>query len=105
MNANSRQPRTRRVHLGRRTLLLETASMPRIPKPFPWRGGWYTDAGGKRTFLLPRTATFTEAQTALRQLLSEHDQNGGRAYPSLTVAELFALFLDMVEVENEAATY
>ena len=79
--------------------------MPRLPKPFRWRDGWYTDAGGKRSFLLPKTASFTAAQNALRQLLGEHDQNGGRATPNLTVAELVALYLDMVKVEKEADTY
>jgi integrase len=37
--------------------------------------------------------------------LNEQDQNGGRARPSLTVAELIALFLDTVRVENSGPTY
>jgi hypothetical protein len=40
--------------------------MPRLPKPFPWRDGWYTDAGGKRTRLLDKSASFTAAQATLR---------------------------------------
>jgi hypothetical protein len=79
--------------------------MPRLPKPFRWRDGWYTDAGGKRTRLLDDSASYTSAQTALRQLLGEHDQNGGTAHPSLTVAELIALFLEMVKAENSDSTY
>src|SRR3954447_6422573 len=47
-DANPTKPYPRRVHLGKNTLLLEVASMPRLPKPFRWRDGWYTDAGGKR---------------------------------------------------------
>jgi len=56
--------------------------MPRIPKPFRWREGWYTDAGGERKLLLPKTATFTAAQTALRHLLNDRDHNGGRPSPN-----------------------
>jgi integrase len=93
------------VHLGKNLLLLEVASMPRLPKPFRWRNGWYTDAGGKRTRLLDGSASVTAAQTALRQLLGEHDQNGGIAHPNLTVTELVALFLDMVQAENSESTY
>src|SRR5271155_4013841 len=39
------------------------------------------------------------------RLLGEHDQNGGGAHPSLTVTELIALFLDMVQAENSESTY
>jgi integrase len=93
------------VHLGKNSLLLEVAPMPRLPKAFPWRDGWYTDAGGKRTKVAEASASFTDAQKALRQLLGEHDLNGGLAYPNLTVAELIALFLDMVKSENSDSTY
>ena len=79
--------------------------MPRLPKPFPWRDGWYTDAGGTRTRLADRTASFSAAQAVLRQLLTEQDQNGGRAHPNLTVAGLIALFLETVQAENDASTY
>jgi integrase len=93
------------VLLGKGFLLLEIASMPRIPKPFPWRDGWYTDAGGKRTRLLDKSASFSAPQTALRQHLNDLDKNGGRAHGKLTVAELIALFLDTVQVENAEQTY
>ncbi len=79
--------------------------MPRLPKPFPWRDGWYTDAGGTRTRLADRSASFTAAQTALRQHLNELDTNGGRAHSTLTVTGLIALFLDTVEAENSHQTY
>jgi hypothetical protein len=58
-----------------------------------------------RTKVAEASASFTAAQTALRQLLGEHDQNGGLAHPSLTVTELVALFLDMVQAENSESTY
>jgi hypothetical protein len=62
--------------------------MPRLPKPFRWRDGWYTDTGGKRTRLANDSANFTAAQTALRQLLGEHDQNGGRGHSNLAAIRL-----------------
>jgi hypothetical protein len=65
--------------------------MPRLPKFFRWRDGWYTDAGGRRTRLLDDTTSFTDAQKALRLHLGEMDQNGARVPPPLTVAELIAL--------------
>ena len=80
--------------------------MPRLPKPFRWRDGWYTDAGGRRTCLLDDpTATYTAAQIALRQLLNDQADNGGRSHANLTVAELIALFLETVESENDRTTY
>ncbi|MBY0522769.1 MAG: site-specific integrase [Gemmataceae bacterium] len=79
--------------------------MPRSPKPFPWRDGWYTDAGGTRTFLLPRTASRRDAEAELRKLLDEREQSGSIINPNLTVAELSALFLEMVQAEKAPTTY
>lgn len=79
--------------------------MPKSPRPFRWRNGWYTDAGGSRTFLLPGTSSRRDAEAELRRLLTERDQNDGRASSNLTVSELFALFLDTVKVENDPTTY
>src|SRR5581483_882303 len=104
-DANPTKPFPRRAHLGKSLLLLEVAPMPRLPKPFPWRDGWYTDAGGKRTRLADASASFTDAQKALRLHLGEMDQNGGRVPPTLSVAELIALFLDTVQAENSPQTY
>jgi hypothetical protein len=95
----------RQGHLGKKALLAGGCTVPRLPKPFRWRDGWYTDAGGKRTRLLDKSATFTAAQTALRQLLLEQDQNDGRAHPNLTVAELIRHFLAMVQADNSPQTY
>jgi hypothetical protein len=52
--------------------------MPRIPKPFLWRDGWYTDAGGTRTFLADQTASRADAHAALRKLLQEQAGRAGR---------------------------
>jgi hypothetical protein len=51
----------RQGHLGKKNLLAGGRTVPRLPKPFRWRDGWYTDAGGKRTRLLDKSATFTAA--------------------------------------------
>lgn len=79
--------------------------MPRPPKPFPWRDGWYTDVGGPRTFLIEKSASRAEAQEELRKLLNERDQPGGRSSANLTVVELIALFLETVQAENGRTTY
>lgn len=80
--------------------------MPRSPKPFRWRDGWYTDAGGQRTFLIEKAASRKYAEAELRKVLDEREQNGSTIInPNLTVAELSALFLEAVQAEHGRTTY
>lgn len=54
--------------------------MPRPPKPFFWRDGWYTDDGGQRTLLAKGRHNRTAAQDALLRL--RHQNSCVRPYPS-----------------------
>lgn len=80
--------------------------MARPPKPFPYRGGWYTDVGGTRTLLaqggqeaLPR------AQRALARMIADRHAQTKLGQPSLTVAAAIDAFLDSVEAERAHSTY
>jgi integrase len=80
--------------------------MARPPKPFPYRGGWYTDFGGTRKLLakggpeaLPR------AQRALARLMAAKPDCRPAAEANMTVADVIESFLDVVVVEKAPATY
>jgi integrase len=79
--------------------------MPRPAKPYPYRGWFVTNLGGKRHRLCPEKAGLKAAQEALVALKQEVRDNGDRPFPVLTVVELVALFLDSVKVERTHHTY
>ena len=79
--------------------------MPRPAKPYPCRGWYVTNLGGKRHRLCPVEDGSRAAAEALSRLQQEVRSNGGRPFPTLTVAELGALFLDSVQVERTVHTY
>jgi hypothetical protein len=57
-----------------------------------------TNLGGKRHRLCAEADGLRAARDALLRLRQEVEGNGGRPFPSLTVVELVALFLDSVKV-------
>jgi integrase len=83
--------------------------MPRQPKPFFVRGGWYTDAGGTRTLLALGEGNYEQAQKELaRHLLKLRQQRQtGRKAGSLGVRlkQLIDLFLDDVQLTAAPRTY
>lgn len=79
--------------------------MPRTPKPFFWRGGWYTDFGGRRTLLATGKHNKGAADDALLALRHQNALQDGKSYPDLTVLQLVDLFLDAVKVEKSVHTY
>ncbi len=83
--------------------------MARQPKPYLERGHWVSRAGGQYVRLCPEADGFRRAAELLREHLArldgERQLHGGRALPSPTVAELFALFLEAVKVERSPYTY
>lgn len=79
--------------------------MPRPPKPFLWRDGWYTDYGGQRTLLAKGRHNRAAAQDALLRLQHQNTLLEGKTYPDLTVLQLVDLFLDAVKVEKTNHTY
>ena len=79
--------------------------MPRPAKPYLSRGWYVTNLGGKRQQLCPAADGLRAAGEALVRLQGEVADNGGRPFPSLTVVELIAMFLDSVKVERSHHTY
>ncbi len=79
--------------------------MPRTPKPFFWRDGWYTDFGGQRTLLTKGKQNKAAAEDALLRLRHQKIDDNGKVYPELTVVQLIDLFLDAVQVEKTNFTY
>jgi integrase len=79
--------------------------MPRPAKPYLCRGWYVSNLGGKRHRLCPEADGLKAARDALLRLQQEVEGNGGRPFPSLSVVELVALFLDSVKVERSHHTY
>lgn|SRR6185437_14004364 len=83
--------------------------MPRPPKPYLEHDWYISRAGGEYIRLCPRSDGMSRAKTLLHDHLKQRDkereQNGGRVLPRLSVAELFALFLETVETEKSEATF
>src|SRR5262245_3136430 len=79
--------------------------MPRPAKPYLCRGWYVTNHGGRRHRLCPEADGLRAARDALLRLQQEVQGNGGRAFPSLTVVEVVALFLESVKVERSHHTY
>ena len=79
--------------------------MPRPAQPYLCRGWYVTNLGGKRQRLCPEADGLRAARDALLRLQGEVAENGGRPFPSLTVVELIAMFLDSVKVEQSHHTY
>jgi hypothetical protein len=79
--------------------------MPRPAKPYLSRGWYVTKLGGKRQRLCPQADGLRAARDALLRVQQEHQDNGGRPFPGLSVLELAALFLDTVKVEKAQDTY
>ena len=55
--------------------------MPRIPKPFFWRGGWYTDFGGQRQLLAKGEHNKSAADDALLRLRHQDLLADGKTFP------------------------
>jgi integrase len=83
--------------------------MPRPAKPYLEHDWYISRAGGEYIRLCHRAEGLTKAKRLLREHLKqrekEREQNRGRALPQLTVAELFALFLEAVEAEKSEHTF
>lgn len=83
--------------------------MPRPAKPYLEHGWYISRAGGEYIKLCPRSDGMAKAKALLKDHLKrrelERERNGGRLPPRLSVAELFALFLDDVEKEKSEHTY
>src|SRR5215470_2212344 len=83
--------------------------MPRPPKPYLERDWYVSRAGGEYVKLCPRSAGMARARALLadhlKQRAQEKEKNGGRVLPRLTVAEVFALFLQAVEAEKSEHTF
>jgi len=79
--------------------------MPRTPKPFYWRGGWYTDFRGERTHLASGKENKSAAEDELLRLRHKALEQDGKVHPDITVLQLIDLFLDSVKVEKSEYTY
>jgi hypothetical protein len=83
--------------------------MPRPAKPYLHNDHYVTRAGGEYVKLRHRSEGVVRARALLRdhlkKRLQERDQHGGRVLPSLTVSELFVLFLQAVEAEKSEHTF
>ena len=79
--------------------------MSRPAKPYLCRGWYVTNLGGKRHRLCPEADGLRASRDALFRLQQEVEGSGGRAFPSLTVVEMLAMFLDSVKVERSHHTY
>jgi integrase len=79
--------------------------MARPAKPFPHRGWYKTNIGGVRHKLCRIEEGLDLAQEMLDRLKVQHHDNGGRAFPNLTVAEACALFLQHCEVDKKPGTF
>ncbi len=79
--------------------------MPRQTKPYLCRCWYVNNIGGKRHRLCRQADGLKAARDTLQRLRVEIDDNSNRPLPSLSVAELVALFLDNVKVERSIHTY
>src|SRR5262245_68817 len=82
--------------------------MPRKPKPYWNKGGWYTEAGGTRVRLARGEHAYKEACLALEKLLAEQAVSREKGLPaagSLPLSELADLYLDHVKAELSEGTY
>jgi hypothetical protein len=83
--------------------------MSRPAKPYLERDWYVTRAGGVYHKLCHKSERLTQAKKVLREYLVTLDQEGNekaaRAAPRLTVALLFAKFLDAVKTENSGYCY
>jgi integrase len=83
--------------------------MPRPAKPYLERDWYVSRAGGVYIKLCHRSDGMAKARAILKEHLKERDRererNGGRNSPNMTVAEVFALFLEAVETERSPSTY
>jgi integrase len=83
--------------------------MPRVPKPFFHRGGWYTDAGGTRTLLAEGEENYEQAQKELAKHLLKlhHKRQTGRktSNPGIRLKQLIDLFLDEIQLTAATKTY
>lgn len=82
--------------------------MGRQARPFWYRDGWYTDAGGGgRKLLAKGKENYAAAEHALHVYLAEM-KNPRRlqyAQPHIGLTELVDLYLDQVKAEREETTY
>jgi site-specific recombinase XerD len=82
--------------------------MPRQPKPFFHRGGWYTDAGGTRTLLAEGKENHEQAQKALAKHLlnlQRKRESSRQSNPGIRLKQLVDLFLDDIQLTSEEKTY
>lgn len=79
--------------------------MPRTPKPFYWRDGWYTDLGGERKLLAKGKENKSTAEDELLRLRHKQLEQDGKVHPDMTVLQLIDLFLDSVKIEKSEYTY
>jgi len=82
--------------------------MPRQPKPFWYRDGWYTDAGGRgRKLLAKGRDNYDDAVQELHRYLGGLSRRGADPCqnPNLGLVELIDLFLDAVKQERSELTY
>jgi integrase len=74
--------------------------MSRKAKPFFWRGGWYTDAGGCRRLLARGRENKKQAQAALEEILRERVRRGSRpAAPAIGLKELIDRFAESLPAD------
>jgi hypothetical protein len=85
------------------------STVPRPPKPYLERDHYISRAGGERIKLCHRSHGMAKAREILREHLKKRrqdlEQHDGRVLPSLTVKELFVLFLQSMEAEKSDATF
>lgn len=79
--------------------------MPRRATPYPWRGWYVTNIGGRRQKLCRLERGAGAAEEALDRLKVKRHENGGVLPPKLSIAEIAAQFLQFVETEKAQATF
>jgi integrase len=83
--------------------------MPRPAKPYLERDWYISRPGGEYVRLCPRSEGMKKAKEILKDHLKkrqqERAQNGGRVLPTLSVSELFTMFLQAVETEKSKHTF
>ena len=83
--------------------------MPRVAKPYLERDWYVSRAGGEYIKLCQKSEGIATAKRVLKEHLKrreqEKEQSGGRVTARLTVAELFALFLESLKAEKSEAHY
>jgi integrase len=79
--------------------------MSRKAKPFFWRGGWYTDAGGCRRLLARGRENRKQAQAALEELLRERVRRGAAPEaPAIGLKELIDRFAESLPADAPPET-